>query len=64
MLIQLTYRCVRLRLYSSEQPKADDSAAAIDDEVDFPLEPNGDLNFHHVKLWWGIEVCTVRFSHT
>ncbi|KAI0253690.1 hypothetical protein BJV78DRAFT_1299804 [Lactifluus subvellereus] len=50
--------CIRLRLYSSEQPKDDDSAAVIDDEIDFPLEPNGDLDFHRVKLWWGIQVCT------
>ncbi|KAH9976379.1 hypothetical protein BGW80DRAFT_916112 [Lactifluus volemus] len=50
--------CIRLRLYSSDQPKGDDSAALIDDEIDFPLEPNGDLDFHRVKQWWGIQVCT------
>ena len=64
MLIPLTRRCIRLRLYSSEQPKDDDSAAVIDDEIDFPLEPNGDLDFHRVKLWWGIQVCSVRFSQS
>ena len=64
VFIKSTHRCIRLRLYSSNQPKGDDSAALIDDEIDFPLEPNGDLDFHRVKLWWGIQVCTVRFSQT
>lgn len=37
------------------------SDAVVDDEVDFPLSPNGDLDFHRVKLWWGIRTCLVRF---
>ncbi|KAH9959072.1 hypothetical protein BC827DRAFT_1384862 [Russula dissimulans] len=34
-----------------------DREAVIDDEIDFPLQPNGDLNFHRVKLWWGVHLC-------
>ncbi|KAH9018796.1 hypothetical protein EDB83DRAFT_174750 [Lactarius deliciosus] len=47
--------CIRLKLFSSRQENSDD--AAIDDEIDVPLSPNGDLDFHRVKLWWGIRTC-------
>ncbi|KAH8981508.1 hypothetical protein EDB86DRAFT_2975388, partial [Lactarius hatsudake] len=39
----------------SRQENSDD--AAIDDEIDVPLSPSGDLDFHRVKLWWGIRTC-------
>ncbi|KAI9507740.1 hypothetical protein F5148DRAFT_75102 [Russula earlei] len=52
----VTPGCIRLKLYSSKQNPGD-SVAVVDDEVDFPLEPNGDLNFHRVKLWWGVHLC-------
>ncbi|KAH9023272.1 hypothetical protein EDB84DRAFT_1580496 [Lactarius hengduanensis] len=47
--------CIRLKLFSSRQENSDD--AAIDDEIDVPLSPNGDLDLHRVKLWWGIRTC-------
>ncbi|KAH9174368.1 hypothetical protein EDB89DRAFT_1952503 [Lactarius sanguifluus] len=50
-----TRRCIRLKLFSSRQENSDD--AVIDDEIDVPLSPNGDLDFHRVKLWWGIRTC-------
>jgi hypothetical protein len=59
---RVLYRCIRLKLYSSRQDIAS-SEAVIDDEVDFPLRPNGDLDFQRVKLWWGINLCAVRFEH-
>jgi len=52
----LTPGCIRLKLYSSKQ-NSGDRVAVIDDEIDFPLQPNGDLNFHRVKLWWGVQLC-------
>ncbi|KAH8981778.1 hypothetical protein EDB86DRAFT_2974355 [Lactarius hatsudake] len=52
-----TRRCIRLKLFSSRQENSDD--AAIDDEIDVPLSPSGDLDFHRVKLWWGIRTCLV-----
>jgi hypothetical protein len=52
-----TRRCIRLKLFSSMQDNSND--AVVDDEIDFPLSPNGDLNFHRVKLWWGIRTCLV-----
>lgn len=55
------YRCIRLVLHSSKQ-ETSSNAAVVDDEVDFPLQPNGDLDFHRVKLWWGIQICAVRFK--
>ncbi|KAI0264240.1 hypothetical protein BC834DRAFT_276887 [Gloeopeniophorella convolvens] len=50
----LESRCIRVRLYSSQQKKRE--VAFIDDEVDFPLEPNGGLNLRRVKLYWGINL--------
>ncbi|KAF8262697.1 hypothetical protein EI94DRAFT_1743026 [Lactarius quietus] len=47
--------CIRLKLFSSRQE--DSSDAVVDDEIDFPLSPSGDLDFHRVKLWWGIRTC-------
>jgi hypothetical protein len=36
--------------------------AFLDDVVDFPLGPHGDLDLERVKLWWGIKMCAVRHS--
>lgn len=58
----MQHRCIRLKLYSSEQEPGCPQAL-VDDEVDFPLQPNGDLDFHRVKLWWGIKLCAVRLDH-
>lgn len=55
------HRCIRLKLYSSQQEQFYGSQeAVVDDVVDFPLERNGDLDFERVKLWWGIKICAVR----
>jgi hypothetical protein len=51
----VTRRCIRLKLFSSRQENCSD--AVVDDEIDFPLSPSGDLDFHRVKLWWGIRTC-------
>jgi len=59
LLTYQAYRCIRLKLYSS-QKNSGDTVAVVDDEIDFPLESNGDLNFHRVKLWWGVRLCEVR----
>ncbi|KAH8985588.1 hypothetical protein EDB86DRAFT_2958068, partial [Lactarius hatsudake] len=47
-----TRRCIRLKLLHENSDDAD-----FDDEIDVPLSPNGDLDLHRVKLWWGIQTC-------
>ena len=50
-----------MKLYSSKQEEYfGREDAVVDDVVDFPLGPNGDLDFERVKLWWGINICAVR----
>lgn len=56
------HRCIRLKLYSSQQDEHYGSEeAVVDDVVDFPLGPNGDLDFERIKLWWGVKICAVRY---
>ncbi|KAH9039802.1 hypothetical protein EDB85DRAFT_222232 [Lactarius pseudohatsudake] len=49
---------IRLKLLQENSDDAD-----FDDEIDVPLSPNGDLDLHRVKLWWGIRTCRVRSFH-
>ncbi|KAH9012110.1 hypothetical protein EDB84DRAFT_1680780 [Lactarius hengduanensis] len=44
--------CIRLKLLQENSDDAD-----FDDEIDVPLSPNGGLDLHRVKLWWGIRTC-------
>ncbi len=54
-----------MKLYSSKQEEYYASQeAVVDDVVDVPLGPNGDLDFERVKLWWGIKICAVRDFQT
>ncbi|KAH9018804.1 hypothetical protein EDB83DRAFT_175434 [Lactarius deliciosus] len=50
--------CIRLKLLHKNSDDAD-----FDDEIDVPFSPNGDLDFHRVKLWWGTRTCRVRSLH-
>ncbi|KAH9058225.1 hypothetical protein EDB87DRAFT_1685548 [Lactarius vividus] len=50
--------CIRLKLFSCKQENS--ANAVVDDEIDVPLSPNGDLDFHRVKLWWGIRICLLE----
>ncbi|KAH8981514.1 hypothetical protein EDB86DRAFT_2975433, partial [Lactarius hatsudake] len=54
-----TRRCIRLKLLHENSDDED-----FDDEIDVPLSPNGDLDLHCVKLWWGIRTCQFTTSPT
>ena len=53
----LSYRCIRLRLFSAERRRA---GFALD-QADFRLERNGDLDVEAVRAYWGIQRLRVSF---
>ncbi|ETW74684.1 hypothetical protein HETIRDRAFT_108584 [Heterobasidion irregulare TC 32-1] len=46
--------CIRVQLYATIPAVAYGPCL---DQVDFPLEPNGDFDLHQVKVWWDLPKC-------
>ncbi|THH14491.1 hypothetical protein EW146_g5834 [Bondarzewia mesenterica] len=47
--------CIRVRLYNSKEALARRKCWL--DQVDFPLDSNGNFNLQQINAWWGIQDC-------